>query len=241
MTVYVAWPQDDYDFSAYDVGSAMAGFIQRDSAGVPLPGFIGVAPKVTAVPSAWKAEVSLFSYAAVDNGAVQISGLNGAEQVDITPAAGSVPAGQARIDLICWDAVDTELVVVEGTPAVTPVNPSIGSLVLIASVRVNAADGMVLGGQVLVEAAVVPLTGQEVSEKGIVARRSIGRTKSVTVTVPLTAGKFSSTPMVQVTPTGSGTDITFLLRTSDTTEFSVEITNRGSSTAEVGFHWRVEQ
>lgn len=148
MTAFMGFPQDGHAFSAAEVGQALSGLVVRESTGIPRTGMIGAGPSVTAAPASWKVQVSPFTYVHQVSGAVQFSGLSAAEQVDILPAAGSVPTGQARVDVVCWDPAAAELLVVEGAPAVSPTTPTTGLLARIATVRVNAGDGMVVAGQV---------------------------------------------------------------------------------------------
>lgn len=147
MTAFVGWPSDGHPFSADEVGRAMSGFVVRDASGVPRTGMLGVGPAVSAVPASWKVEVPAFVYVHQVAGAIQLSGLSSAEQVDIAPSTG-IPAGQSRIDAVCWDPLAAALAVVKGTPAVTPLVPSIGSRGRVGEVRVTAGDGMVIGEQV---------------------------------------------------------------------------------------------
>lgn len=126
---------------------ALAGLIVRDGSGVPRVGMLGAGPSVAAVAAAWKVEVGPFPYVHQVANAIQVSGLSAAEQVDIAPATG-IPAGQARIDVVCWDQVAAALTVVQGVPGTSPVVPANGSLAVVARVRVNSGDGMVIAGQV---------------------------------------------------------------------------------------------
>lgn len=163
MTAFERFPKDGYSYSADDVGLALAGLVRRDLSGVPVTGMLGVGPLVSAVPASWKVQVGVFTYVDEADGAISFSGLSAAEQVDIVPAAGNVPSGQARIDLVCWDPVGEELVVEQGTPGVSPVVPPAGGFAPVATVRVNAGDGMVIAGQL---AAVYLLTGLVGSSSG---------------------------------------------------------------------------
>lgn len=148
MATFVGFPQGGHAFSADEVGLALAGLVVREASGVPRVGMLGAGPAVTAVPASWKVQVDPFVYVHQVSGAIQLSGVSIAEQVDIVPAAGNVPAGQARYDVVCWDPVNADLVVVQGLPAISPLMPSVGVLPMVARVRVNAGDGMVIGGQV---------------------------------------------------------------------------------------------
>lgn len=157
MTAFVEFPQDGHAFSASEVGEALAGLVRRDASGQVVSGVLGTV-NVSAVPAAWKVEISRFTFVRKVGNAARFSGLSVPEQHDITPAAGSIPAGQARIDLVCWDAVNAEVVVLEGVPASSPVAPTT-SLAPLARVRVNAGDGMVIAGQITPVFAVSWLAG----------------------------------------------------------------------------------
>lgn len=146
MTAFPEFPQNGHEFSAAEVGEALAGLILRDGAGVPVPGVLG-GVTVTAVPTAWKIEVSPFTYVRAVGDGVGMSGLSAAEQHDIASAVG-IPAGHARIDLVCWDPVGSSVIVVEGAVSATPAAPFDGGLVRLATVRVNSGDGAVIAGQV---------------------------------------------------------------------------------------------
>lgn len=146
MTAFPEFPADGHAFSAAEVGQALAGLIKRDSAGMPVPGMLTV-PSVAAVASTWKVQIGRFVHVRSVSGSVRFSGLSASEQVDIVSAAG-ISAGQARIDLIVWDPVAAALSVVQGTAAASPVAPSPGAFVPVATVRVQSGDGAVIAGQV---------------------------------------------------------------------------------------------
>lgn len=148
MTAFVGFPQDVHEFTADEVGKALSGLVARESSGLPRVGMLGTGPKVAAVPAAWKVSVAPFVYVDQVSGAIQLSGMSAEEELDIVPASGDVPSGQARIDAIGWDPVDAELVVVKGTPATSPAIPSLGGLASVGRVRVNAGDGMVIAARV---------------------------------------------------------------------------------------------
>lgn len=147
MTVFERFPRDVDDISAANVGFALAGLVAREASGVPRVGMLGVGPAVAAVAASWKVQVGEFVYVHQVARAVSFSGLSAAEQVDIVPATG-IPAGQARIDVVCWDQVAAALTVVPGAPSTSPVVPSSGGLSPVARVRVNSGDGQVVAGQV---------------------------------------------------------------------------------------------
>lgn len=144
MTTFVGFPQGGHSFSADEVGMALSGLVVRESTGLPRVGVLGRGPVITAVAASWKVQVSPFVYAHQVSGAVQFSGVSTAEQLDILPAAGNIPVGQKRIDLVVWNPVTAALSVVTGTPAVSPVAPSHGATALLAQLLVEATDGMVL-------------------------------------------------------------------------------------------------
>lgn len=159
MTTFPEFPANGHAFSAAETGQALAGLIRRDANGIPVPGFLGGGPKVTAVGSSWKVQVSPFTYVRVIGAQIGLSGVSADEQVDVVPAAGDVPSGQSRIDRVLWNPVTSVLSVVKGTPAVSPVAPSPGALVKVGTVRVAAGDGMVLPAQVAPDFAVTSLVG----------------------------------------------------------------------------------
>lgn len=159
MTEVFGFPRDGHLYSADEVGRALAGLFDRDSNGMPRVGVLASVPRVAPVGSSWNVEVGIFTYVHQVAGSAQLSGLSAAEQVAITPAAGNIPAGQARIDLIGWNPTTAKLVVVEGAPATSPVAPSDASLAPLARVRVNAGDGVVIPWQITVVAETTDLAG----------------------------------------------------------------------------------
>lgn len=140
------FPKDARPHSAAEIGAALAGLIVREPSGLPRVGMLGEGPAVAAAGSSWKVEVGPFVYAHQVSGSVSFSGITSAQQVDIVSAAG-IPAGQSRIDLVCWDVAAAELVPVQGTPAAIPSEPST-ALALVGRVLVKSGDGMVIAGQV---------------------------------------------------------------------------------------------
>lgn len=148
MTAVFGFPRDSHTYSADEVGRALAGLFSRDSSGVPRSGMLDSGPLAEAVPGTWRVRVSEFTYVHEVARAIQLSGLSSAEEVEITPATGSVPVGQARIDLIGWDPVEAELVLIEGTPAADPVAPEDASVAEVVTVRVNSGDGAVIAGRI---------------------------------------------------------------------------------------------
>lgn len=158
MTAFEKFPKDGFAYSAAEVGLALAGLVQR-SAGVPKVGML-VAPSVSAVAASWKVQVGEFWYVSQVNGAVAFSGLSAAEQVDIEPAT-DIPAGQSRIDRVCWDHAAEALTVVEGIPAVSPAIPATGGLAPVARVLVQSGDGMVVEARVTPDFVGTDLVGFE--------------------------------------------------------------------------------
>lgn len=158
MTAFIGFPRDSHSYSADEVGRAFAGLVQREPDGTPRVGMLSAGPTIAAVAASWKVQVGIFTYVHQVSGAVQFSGLSDDEQVDITPATG-IPSGQARIDLVCWNQDDAELVVIDGVPATSPVVPSDGGLAPVFTVRVNSGDGMVIQGQVAPAYATTDLVG----------------------------------------------------------------------------------
>lgn len=148
MSTFTGFPADSYAFTANEVGLALAGLIARDVNGIPQVGVLGYIPTVAPVAESWNVLVTPFVYVHEVDGAAQFSGVSADETVAITPAVGSIVAGQSRIDLICWDPLVAELSVVTGVPSTTPVRPSPGGLAPFAEVRVNAADSTVVNGQI---------------------------------------------------------------------------------------------
>ncbi|GAB2567533.1 hypothetical protein [Leucobacter ruminantium] len=151
MTTFKPFPRNADDIDAANVGLALSGLVVREASGQPRVGMMSPGPAATAVPASWKVEVGPFIYAHQVAGALQLSGVSAAEQLDILPATGNIPAGQARLDLVCWDPIAAELSVVRGTPAASPVEPPVGTLAKVLKVRVNAGDGMVLPDRVTKE------------------------------------------------------------------------------------------
>lgn len=173
MTSFREWPSDGGPHTSDSIGQALSGLVVRDASGNPVPGMLAP-PTVSAVAASWKVQVGRFVHVRNVSGAARFSGLSASEQVDITPAAG-IPAGQARIDLVCWNPATMVLLVVSGVPGVTPVVPSAGGMVPVAQVRVNASDGMVVAAQVV----------SRFTNTGLA---SAGETRTVTVTLTGTAG-----------------------------------------------------
>lgn len=159
MTSYKEWPSDGGPHTSDSIGQALAGLVARDSSGNPIAGMLAP-PTMTVVTGAWKVEVSRFVYVRNVAGAARFSGLSAAEQVDVANAAG-IPAGQSRIDLIVWDAVNAALSVVAGSPASSPPVPST-AFVPVARVLVKSGDAQVIPAQitpVFVKAALASNSG----------------------------------------------------------------------------------
>ena len=124
MGTFEKFPKDGYEFSADDVGLALAGLVRRETSGAPRVGMLGAGPKISAVAASWKVEIGIFTYVHQVDGAISLSGLSGAVQVDIVPAAGSVAAVGA-IDLVCGSGAENSRWA--GTQT-SPVVPSAGGL-----------------------------------------------------------------------------------------------------------------
>lgn len=146
MAGFKEFPTDGYEFSAAEVGQALAGLVARDGSGQVKAGMLAT-PAISAVPMSWRVSVGRFVYVRGVSGAARFSGLPADEEVEITSATG-IPAGQARIDAVAWDPDTSTLSVVEGTPAVSPSAPSIGGLAPVLTVLVQSGDGAVVEGQV---------------------------------------------------------------------------------------------
>lgn len=203
MAGFPEFPGNGHAFSAEETGQALAGLIRRDAAGMPVPGMLGGGPKLTAVSAAWKVQVGAFVYARAIAAAVGFSGLSAAEQVDIVSSA-TVPAGQARIDRVCWNAADSSLVVITGTPGTSPNPPADGGLVRVMQVRVNAGDGAVIQGQITPDFATTGLAGGGEPVRGKIASRSVIPGGAVPVPITFPPGRFSEPPVILVTLVGGG-------------------------------------
>lgn len=165
MTTFAEFPRDGVSFSSADVSVALAGLYPRDADGLVVSGFLGV-PKVTAVASAWKVLVGRFWYVRRDGNGGRESGVSAPEEVTVASAAG-IPAGQGRIDVVCWNPTSAALSVVAGSVSAAPVAPSVGSLVPVAHVRVNSGDGMVIAGQVSVVAVAAGVSSSRVERRTV--------------------------------------------------------------------------
>lgn len=195
MTTFYGFPQNDHSYSADEVGRALAGLVQREG-GVPKVGALAMAPEVSAVPSAWKIQVGVFTYVHQELGAVQFSGVSASEQLDIEPAS-SIPVGQSRIDLLCWDPENAALSVIEGDPSVSPEAPDSGSLAPIAEVRVVSGDGAVIQGQIVLVMDVTGLaSGKSSSIAGVVPPSHVAGRTTVITQVSFPAGSFDAPPVV---------------------------------------------
>ena len=241
MTAFTGFPRDGYAFSANDVGRALAGLVRREASGLPRVGMLGVGPVVTAVPASWKVQVGVFAYVHLIAGAIQFSGLSTAEQVDIVPAVGDIPAGQARIDLVCWDPVAAALAVVKGNPAATPVEPSAGGLAPVKTVRVNASDGMVIAGQL---ATAFQTTGVVTSDppfaKGTVAKRVVAPSTVTNVPVTFPVGVFDVAPNVQATGWGDARDCSVFVDNVTATGCIIRLGSVATQNRTIGAMWRAE-
>lgn len=242
MTAFVGFPQDGHSFSADEVGRALAGLVRRESNGTPRVGMLAVGPALTAVAASWKVEVGVFTYVHQVSGAVQLSGLSAAEQVDIVPASGDIPGGQARIDLIVWDPAGAELAMVKGTPSASPSAPSAGGLAPVATVRVNAGDGMTVQGQI---AAAYDLTALQSVEapvaRGTVSKRAVPAGGVVNVSVTFPVGLFDAAPNVQVSGWGDARDCTVNVDSITAAGCVVRLGSLAVVSRTIGAQWRAEQ
>lgn len=164
MTEFFGFPKDGHTYSADEVGRALAGLFTREPDGSPRAGVLNPGVVVSAVSGAWKVQVGRFTYVHSVLGSVQLSGLSSPEEHDIIPAAGNIPAGQARIDVVGWNPETASVAILEGTPSSSPVAPSDVSVVPLAHVRVNSGDGAVLPGQISLVFSVTGLAESTDSE-----------------------------------------------------------------------------
>lgn len=240
MAKITGWPRDSYAFHADELSDTFAGLVRRDGAGLPVDGVLGDV-QIEAVDSSWQVAVSPFLYVERVGTGVRWSGESAVEHVDITPAAGNIPAGEARIDLVCWDTTEPELVVVDGTPAVSPVPPSDGGLVPFAQVRVNAGDGQTIQGQVSKVAGLTGLVTQARVAQGVVAKRNVGRGNVAVVAVSFPPGLFTSVPNVQVTTLSSTRIANAIVDDVSVSGCTIRLVNSGSVAGSMGALWRAEQ
>lgn len=233
MVAFVGFPKDGHVFSASEVGLALAGFIAREPSGLPRVGMLGDGPTFRAVPASWKVELDEFVYAHQVAGALQLSGISSEAQVDITPAVGDIPAGQARIDVLCWSPTAAELTVVEGVPATSPQVPATGALAPVLRVRVNAGDSMVINGQItpvfaksLLAAASAPLQQSGWADHpsgGATLVAGLHRsTQNYSVAFPT---PFDAVPNLQATASAGGAQVAQWVQVFGLTRF--------------GFSWRI--
>lgn len=204
MTEVFGFPRDGHTYSADEVGRALAGIFQREADGTPRVGIVGEPPTAVPISASWQLEVGVFSYVHQVVGSVQLSGLSDAEQVAITPAAGSIPVGEARIDRVVWNPVAAELSVIEGTPAVSPVKPSADGFAPLFTVRVNAGDGMIIAGQVEPDFQTTALAGSgdlpAAIAVGVIAESHISGMSTIITPVTFPVGMFDAPPVVIATP-----------------------------------------
>lgn len=238
MTGFPEFPKGGHAFSADEAGTAFAGLIRRDAAGMPVPGMLAV-PKVTAVAAAWKVQVGPFAYVRRIGAAVGISGLSAAEQKDVTSSA-TIPAGQARIDRVCWNAVDSTLVVIPGTPGTSPVAPSDGGLVRVLQVRVNAGDGAVIQGQITPDFEVTGLAGGDKVARGVVPKRSVVANGAVSVPVVFPVGMFDSAPIVTLGLLGVARGVSAGVDAVTKDGCNIILASVSPVAWSLGAHWRAE-
>lgn len=238
MTAFPKFPQDGHDFSANEVGDALAGLFQRDENGAPVAGFLG-APQVTAVPSSWNVQVAPFMHVIkVGSGGVALSGLSAAEQITLDSAAG-IPGGQARIDVICWDTDDSELVVVKGTPAAVPVVPSMVGLETIADVRIQAGDSRVMDERIELAFWETRLAStQFAGVTGEVAARPVPAGGVVRVPVVYPAGMFDAPPPLFVSLRGGIRDVNVSTESETKDGFTLVLGSNAVVPRTFGAWWR---
>lgn len=210
MATFQPFPNADISYASSDVAEALAGFIARDSDGLPIAGMLGAGPSVTAVAASWQVRVGRFTHVRRVSNGIELSGVSAPENVDVVNSV-AIPAGQARIDLVCWNPLDSELSVIQGAPAVSPTAPVVAlPLVSVASVRVNAGDGSVVNGQIAPAFATTALAAaqQDEAQGGILAHAAGGSTLSGTIftstTYSVTFGKpFEQVPRLSLTAVAS--------------------------------------
>lgn len=237
------FPTDALDYYADEVGLSLAGLIRRESDGSPRVGMIAPGPSVEAVAASWKVQVSPFTHVHHLSGSIRFTGQSASEQVDITPAT-TIPAGQARIDLVAWDLDERELFVIEGTPGTSPTAPAYGGMVPVAEVRVNSGDGMVIAGQVTAVYETTALAGDGRKARGVVAARSVGAHDQVAVPIVFPSGKFTEPPVVLVSHSGSGTnprDTGAAYRDVTKDGFTFLLTSTSPVVRTIGGSWSAEQ
>lgn len=243
MTVFSRFPHDGYMFSAVEVGRALASFVRRGSDGQPVPGVIGsTANLLAAISGTWQVKVRPFSYVWTDAGGVELSGVSASESVDILPAAGNIPVGQARIDRIAWDWENAELVVIDGTPSSSPTPPDPGGLFSLGTVLVNASDGAVFDPQIVVDAAETSLVSNEPRiASGEIAKRNVPRNSGTDVYLTFPAGLFVGAPNVQVTTIAGTRGARTLVVNASETQCQIALINETNAVAQIGAFWRASQ
>lgn len=240
MTTFEAFPRDGYAFSAAEVGTALGGLLRRDSNGLPVAGVLG-RPSIRAVSASWRVKVDPFLYAHRSGAVVSFSGVSAAEELNIATSAG-IPAGQARIDLVCWDRTNAELVVVKGAPGSTPALPPAGGNVPIATVRVNASDGMVVAGQVNYVYDATWLQGAESrAAMGTVSKRNVAAGGVTNVAVTFPPGLFTGIPNVQATAWGDARDVNVQVDNITATGFTLRLGSTSTRQRQLGAQWRASQ
>lgn len=239
MTAFFGFPRDGHAYSADEVGAALAGLIRRDSNGLPVPGVLGPL-SVTAVPTAWKVEVPSFTFVVRSGSGIQLSGLSAAEQHDITPATG-IPAGQGRVDVVAWDALNDVIVVITGTVSASPAVPNTAGYEPLAEVRVNSGDGAVVQSQITPVFERTGLAGERKAQ-GVVAKRNVepGATTSVNVAFP--EGMFAVPPVVHVSKWGSAArDVTVGYDNVTAAGFTIYLGSASSMRRSVGASWSASE
>lgn len=239
MTTFTGFPRNDHSFSAFEVGEALAGLIIRDEDGLPLEGIIRE-PRVTAVAAAWRVKVWPFTHVARVGNGVRFSGVSAAEEIEITSSAG-IPAGQARIDVVCWDAEAFELVVIPGVVSASPSPPDVENLVSLADVRVNAGDGSVVASRIELGffQTFLAVEDTQVVVKGTVSARSVAAGGTTKVNVSF-GGAFEGAPNVQATPLGDVRDVTVSVMNVTKNGCTIVLGSNSIVRRSFGAMWRAE-
>lgn len=137
MAEVITFPQGGIDWTADQVGQALAALVLRDRAGDVRSGVFPGRETLLSGRSDRAVDVAPFLAAFNDSGAVLLGGTDAIEQVTLA----APPVSGGRIDRICWNPVGLPLYVVSGVAAGTPIAPSIPSGMLsIGTVRVTAGD-----------------------------------------------------------------------------------------------------
>lgn len=169
MSTFKGFPQSGYPYSAGEAGRVFAALIAKNADGTPKGGVLGVAePLVTAVAGAWKVQVRRFPFVQAVGDGVEISGVDAPEQHNIASAAG-IAAGQGRIDVVTWNAVTSQIGVVQGAVSASPAAPDTPGVARLATVRVDAGDASVQAAKITDVATRTQLAASAAPASGVVA------------------------------------------------------------------------